>query len=573
MSVKKEASGRRSIQVEVEVPGTPEEVWQAIATGPGISSWFVPTEIEERDGKPVAVTHDFGPGMEPRAVRDGLGCAAEVRPARDESWFPARRRSRPSGRVEARAGGVCVVRVVQSLFASTDDWDDQLNAPDVAWPGFFHILRLYLTHFRGQRSAIMQFMAPVAGTRAEAWDALTAALGVNGVSVGQRWTAPAGVPALGRRGGVRHPESVRRPAAARHSRGRASPPLAPSIYGGQSHGGVELLPLRRSGGRNRRPRDAACGRRGSRNASRCRRSRAAANENAQDHRTHLAGRRDAALSRRRRLPLRRLDRALSNARWPGRWLRPRMASASTCCSAVAPTMGGRASGPRRRAVRSATASTRPRSTSRPTVRKVSSGARSRPLDRTSSKAFAASSRRTARTSILSGSSTLTSTVLEHGLADEVVLIVYPVLLGTGKRFFADGTPAHDIRARRTRKQRRPASSSPRTRSLGPLKTGIGRRMHDSSVRGFSRSRCRPSGCRTSPTPRPPPMAVACVPPRTAPPRCASRFRTRTSPPRAPSCQTTRCARSARSRIVASRPPSTRKRTSSHCSRTTGTVAS
>jgi len=40
MSVKIEASGRRSVQVEVEVPGTPEQVWQAIATGPGISSWF-----------------------------------------------------------------------------------------------------------------------------------------------------------------------------------------------------------------------------------------------------------------------------------------------------------------------------------------------------------------------------------------------------------------------------------------------------------------------------------------------------------------------------------------------------
>ena len=38
MNVKKEASGRRSIQVEVEVPGTPEEVWQAIASGPSISS-------------------------------------------------------------------------------------------------------------------------------------------------------------------------------------------------------------------------------------------------------------------------------------------------------------------------------------------------------------------------------------------------------------------------------------------------------------------------------------------------------------------------------------------------------
>lgn len=42
--------------------------------------------------------------------------------------------------------------------------------------------------------------------------------------------------------------------------------------------------------------------------------------------------------------------------------------------------------------------------------------------------------------ILSGSSTLTSTLLEHGLADEVVLLVYPVLLGIGKRVFAEGTP-------------------------------------------------------------------------------------------------------------------------------------
>jgi dihydrofolate reductase len=43
--------------------------------------------------------------------------------------------------------------------------------------------------------------------------------------------------------------------------------------------------------------------------------------------------------------------------------------------------------------------------------------------------------------LLFGSSTLTSTVLEHGLADEVVLLVDPVLLGTGKRILAEGTPA------------------------------------------------------------------------------------------------------------------------------------
>jgi len=42
--------------------------------------------------------------------------------------------------------------------------------------------------------------------------------------------------------------------------------------------------------------------------------------------------------------------------------------------------------------------------------------------------------------ILSGSATLTSPLLEHGLADEVLLIVYPVLLGMGKRIFAAGTP-------------------------------------------------------------------------------------------------------------------------------------
>jgi dihydrofolate reductase len=46
--------------------------------------------------------------------------------------------------------------------------------------------------------------------------------------------------------------------------------------------------------------------------------------------------------------------------------------------------------------------------------------------------------------VLSGSSTLTSPLLEHGLADEVVLVVYPVLLGTGKRFFAEGTPPRSL---------------------------------------------------------------------------------------------------------------------------------
>jgi uncharacterized protein YndB with AHSA1/START domain len=194
MSVKIESSGRRSVQVEVEVPGTPEQVWQAIATGPGISSWFVPTEFEERDGKPVAVTMNFGPGMEPRAEVTTWD-PPRMFAAQGEGWGDAPPIA-TEWYVEARAGGVCVVRVVHSLFASTDEWDNQIESAAMGWPGFFRTLRIYLAHFSGQRSAIMQFVAPVAGTEADAWEALTAALRVKDLSEGQRWTAPTGVPAV-----------------------------------------------------------------------------------------------------------------------------------------------------------------------------------------------------------------------------------------------------------------------------------------------------------------------------------------------------------------------------------------
>lgn len=195
MSVKKEASGRRSVEVEVEVPGTPEEVWQAIATGPGISSWFVPTEFEGSDGKPVAVKMNFGPGMLTTSAVTAWD-PPRLFAAQGEGWGG----SPPIATewtVQARAGGVCVVRVVHSLFASTDDWDNQLEATESGWPGFFRTLRIYLTHFRGQRSALMQFMAPVAAPEAQAWEALTAAMGVQGLSVGQPWTTPKGVPMHG----------------------------------------------------------------------------------------------------------------------------------------------------------------------------------------------------------------------------------------------------------------------------------------------------------------------------------------------------------------------------------------
>lgn len=43
-----------------------------------------------------------------------------------------------------------------------------------------------------------------------------------------------------------------------------------------------------------------------------------------------------------------------------------------------------------------------------------------------------------------GSATLTSVLLEQGLVDEVVLAVYPVLLGRGKRFFSDSAVPREL---------------------------------------------------------------------------------------------------------------------------------
>lgn len=194
MSVKQQADGRRSLEVEFDVPGTPEEVWDAVATGPGMSSWFVPARFEERDGKPVAMFLDFG-GVEPSAeitawdpprMYAGQGKVYGNSPPIATEWH-----------IEARAGGTCRVRMVHSLFASTNEWDDQLEGAKEGWSGFLNNLRLYLTHFRGQRGAIMQVSMPVAMTEAEGWDALITALGVKGMDVGQRWTTPAGAESLG----------------------------------------------------------------------------------------------------------------------------------------------------------------------------------------------------------------------------------------------------------------------------------------------------------------------------------------------------------------------------------------
>ena len=187
MSVKKEPSGRRSIQVEIEVPGTPEEVWRAIATGPGISSWFVPTRSEERQGGEIVA--NFGPGMDSAST-----ITAWDPPKRfvheGEMGGPGSPKVATEWTVEARAGGKCVVRVVHSLFASNDDWDNQLTGLEEGWPPIFRILRRYLEDFKGVACSAMQFVSMSSESATKTWEKLGGALGLFKVAAGQKWSAP-----------------------------------------------------------------------------------------------------------------------------------------------------------------------------------------------------------------------------------------------------------------------------------------------------------------------------------------------------------------------------------------------
>ena len=51
-------------EVELEVPGTPDEVWQAIATADGIASWMMHVDLEAHEGGAVT----FHMRCSPRSV-------------------------------------------------------------------------------------------------------------------------------------------------------------------------------------------------------------------------------------------------------------------------------------------------------------------------------------------------------------------------------------------------------------------------------------------------------------------------------------------------------------------------
>jgi uncharacterized protein YndB with AHSA1/START domain len=163
----------RVIDLEVAVDGTPEEVWRAIATGPGISSWYVPHEVDEEEGGHAVAS--FGPAPEMQI------------PGRVTAWDPPHR-VKFTGEgpgptlafewlVESRDGGSCVVRLVSSGFGSGEEWDAQYDAMKEGWQLFLLNLQLHLRHFRGRTARSMLPMAPWPGSQAEVWARLLRALG------------------------------------------------------------------------------------------------------------------------------------------------------------------------------------------------------------------------------------------------------------------------------------------------------------------------------------------------------------------------------------------------------------
>lgn len=166
----------RRLEKTVEYDASPEEVWAAIATGPGISSWFVPHTVEPREGG--AVSQHFGTGF------DATGTVTAWEEGRRFAYTatePAPEDRPPSAfefLVEARAGGGAVLRFVQSGFLDGPDWDAEYNSLDKGWTLFFENLRAYLTHFAGQPGYPVVTMGYTERPAAQVWPVMLTALGL-----------------------------------------------------------------------------------------------------------------------------------------------------------------------------------------------------------------------------------------------------------------------------------------------------------------------------------------------------------------------------------------------------------
>ncbi len=172
----------RAVEMNIEVPGTPEQVWQAFATGRGMAAWFVPTELEERVGGDV-VFH-LGPGM------DSAGKVTRWEPPQHFSYVePAWSEGAPPIETDVdvqplTTGKGCAVRMVHRLNTADAQWDGALRSMEIGWGGYFPVLRIYLERFPGAESSSFRTMVPQAKPQSAAWAALAAAWNLGEAEVG-----------------------------------------------------------------------------------------------------------------------------------------------------------------------------------------------------------------------------------------------------------------------------------------------------------------------------------------------------------------------------------------------------
>jgi uncharacterized protein YndB with AHSA1/START domain len=182
MPLKKDGD-RREVAIEALLPGTPEQVWNAVATADGTAAWFTRMEIEPRPGGKLAI--DFGDGV------STTGEVVEWDPPRkfvyvEKDWAPGAPDCFTEITIHSRSGDRCVMRMVHTLFTSSDDWDDQLEGFEGGWPAFIEVLRLYLPSFSGQPARSFMARAESKRDQLATWTDLTGALGLSGANVGER---------------------------------------------------------------------------------------------------------------------------------------------------------------------------------------------------------------------------------------------------------------------------------------------------------------------------------------------------------------------------------------------------
>ena len=162
------------IRREVELPATPEQLWEAIATGPGQAAWLFPTEIEPPEG-------GTGSGGSTGVTVWDPPRHFAVRAEGEAGWFNAL-----EAIVEGREGGSTVLRYVHSgIFV--DDWDNQYDSADHHTDFYLHTLGQYLRYFSGRTAIYVGAQGPAVSTRADAFTVLRRALGLAGeVAEGDR---------------------------------------------------------------------------------------------------------------------------------------------------------------------------------------------------------------------------------------------------------------------------------------------------------------------------------------------------------------------------------------------------